>query len=560
MAEIGSAFISVLPSMRGFGSSVQSQATRELDPAGKKIGSRFGGAIGLAAKSGLAVGAFALGAFARASIGAASDAQQSIGATETVFGKFADTVIKSSEGAAQAYGLSANEYRENANLLGALFKNQGVALSELGSSTDEMIGKASDLAATFGGTTADAVGALGAAFKGEFDSLERYGISLKESTVSAELAARGQDGLTGAALAAAKQQAITDLIFRQSKDSLGAFGRESDTLAGQQQRLGAQFENIKATVGTALLPVLTQFFGYLNSTALPALTDLGNYLRENFGPAFDRVREIVSGFFNGSAGDAGAWANDIKSIVRDAVTIATELWDTFGRDIVRYATTYLKNVIQIVRGALNIVAGIFRTISALLSGDWRGAWEGIKQITRGAATLVEGLVRQLFNILQLIVSAGWKAIRGVFSAALDGLTTLVKNGTQASVDFFRSLPGRIVAAIGNLGALLYQKGRDLIQGFINGIKSIDVGGIIDSVVPGDGLPFIGKTLVPSISAPSITTPPVVSLSSTTSVLGELQKITAGIASLEQTTGAQGDSFGRVINGAASAGQRRRPAA
>ena len=472
MAEIGSAFVSIIPSMRGFGQQVQAQATSELDPAARKVGSGFGSKLGLAMKAGLAAGGIALAAFGKASLDAASDAQQSLGATETVFGKFADSVIATSDKAAQQYGLSANEYRENANLLGALFKNQGVALKDLGSSTDTMISKASDLAATFGGTTADAVGALGAAFKGEFDSLERYGISLKESTIQAELAKRGQDGLTGAALAAAKQQAITDLIFKQSKDSLGAFANESGTLAGQQQRLSAQFENFKATIGTALLPIVTQFFGYLNSTALPALSALGGYLSTNFGPAFERVREIVAGFFGGTSGDAGAWAANIKSIVRDVVTIATTLWQTFGADILRYATNAFKNVQQIIGGALNVIAGLFKTIAALMKGDWRGAWEGIKQITSGAKDVVVGILKQLFNILQTVVSVGWKAIKALFSTAWDGIKELVSSGIDKVVGFVKSLPGRISSAVSGAFDGLVTAFRSAINTIIDGWNSL----------------------------------------------------------------------------------------
>lgn len=484
MAEIASAFVSIVPSMRNFGRDLTSQVDSQVDSAGRRGGSKFGVAFGTALKGGLLAGGVALGAFAKSSVSAASDAQQSIGATETVFGKFADTVIRGSDKAAQAYGLSANEYRENANLLGALFKNQGVALRDLGGATDGMISKASDLAATFGGTTSDAVAALSAAFKGEFDSLEKYGISLKASTISAELAARGQDKLTGAALAAATQQATTDLIFRQSKDSLGAFAAESGTLAGQQQRLGAAFTNLQTTIGTALLPVATQFFGYLNTTALPALSSIGSYLSTNFGPAFEQVRTIVQGFFTGSSGDVSAFAANLKSIVADAVTIVTELWQRFGADIIRYATNALNNVKQVVGGALNVVAGIFKTVSALLKGDWGKAWDGIKQITSGAKDVLAGLVKQLFNVIQTVVSVGWKAIKGLFSTAWDGLKEVVSRGVDKVVEFMKKLPDRIVTAIGDMKDLLLDIGGDIIGGLKRGIEAgVDkVMGAVDAII------------------------------------------------------------------------------
>ena len=135
------------------------QASRELSSFGSRLRGALGGAAALVGFAGIAAGV-------KSVVTAASDAEQSIGATETVFGKFADNVIAKSDKAAKSYGLSANDYRTSANLIGSLFKNQGVAVDKLAGKTDDMIGVASDLAATFGGTTADAVDALGSSLQG----------------------------------------------------------------------------------------------------------------------------------------------------------------------------------------------------------------------------------------------------------------------------------------------------------------------------------------------------------------------------------------------------------
>src|SRR5690606_9198279 len=140
-----------------------------------------------------------------------------------------------------------------------------------------------------GGTTAEAVESLGSAFKGEFNPLEKYGITLNQSAINAELAARGQDKLAGSALSAAKNAATMDLIMRQSKDSMGTFADESNTLAGQQQRLGAQWTDMKATLGTKLLPVLTQFASYLNAKVLPAIGAMATEVKDFAGPIIDRL-------------------------------------------------------------------------------------------------------------------------------------------------------------------------------------------------------------------------------------------------------------------------------
>lgn len=237
--------------------------------------------VGKVVGAGLLVAGAAVIKFGIDSVQSASKAQQSLGATETVFGRFADKVVKESDRAADAVGLSANEYRESANLIGSLFKNQGVEMDKLAGKTDNMIRLGSDLSATFGGTTASAVEALGAAFKGEFDQLERYGVSLKQSDVNARLAAKGQDKLKGSALKLATQQAKTSLIMEQAGQTTGAFANEADTLAGAQQRLDAKIENVKARIGTALLPVLTKAVNLVAEKGVPALEDFAGWLEDN---------------------------------------------------------------------------------------------------------------------------------------------------------------------------------------------------------------------------------------------------------------------------------------
>lgn len=49
-----------------------------------------------------------------------------------------------------------------------------------------------------------------------------------------------------------------------------------------------------------------------------------------------------------------------------------------------------------------------------------------------------------------------------------------------AVSFFTSLPGRILGALANIGSLLFNVGRDLVQGFIDGVQSF-IGNLISAV-------------------------------------------------------------------------------
>lgn len=236
-------------------------------------------------------------------VSGSSDAQQSIGGSQAVFGKFADTVISKSNKAANAYGLSANQYRENANLIGALLKNQGVATDKLAGKTDKLVGLGADLAATYGGPTKDAVEALGSAYKGEFDPLEKYGISLKAAQVTAEATTLANKkygkSLTDLSIKqqnALKRQATTNLIMKQSGDAQGQFAKQTNTLAEQQQILAAKIQNLKDKLGRLFLPILTKAAGYVSDKVVPALDDMVSWLDKNQDKIKDTASAIAGKF------------------------------------------------------------------------------------------------------------------------------------------------------------------------------------------------------------------------------------------------------------------------
>src|SRR4051794_31268357 len=149
-------------------------AAQGFEEAESRVG-RFQGTLDRASVgAGVALGG--IGLLARGAFDAASAFQQSSGAIESVFGDTAAFISEHAASAAQDVGLSGNAYQELSSTMGAQLKNMGIAMGDLAPQTDALIGMGADLAATYGGTTADAVGALGSLLRGEADPIERYGI------------------------------------------------------------------------------------------------------------------------------------------------------------------------------------------------------------------------------------------------------------------------------------------------------------------------------------------------------------------------------------------------
>lgn len=205
---------------------------------------------------------------------AASDLEQSSGAIEQVFKGQAGSMAEAAK-ASVDLGLSTADYGNLAVVLGSQLKNLGFDQDRATEKTQTLIGIGADFAAMYGGTVSQAVESISSALKGQRDPIERYGITITEAMVQAEMSSKG----------ISKAQATINLIMSQGADAIGQWNRESDTFAVKQQKFQAQLENTKAKIGEALLPVMSkaaeaatlfaQAFSAIPAPVYTALTALG---------------------------------------------------------------------------------------------------------------------------------------------------------------------------------------------------------------------------------------------------------------------------------------------
>jgi hypothetical protein len=263
-----------------------------------KLGKQFDA---YAKKATRAVGLVAVAAASAAakigkdSVMAASDVAQQFGALEAVFGKNAKQLKDFSESMIE-YGLSTADAARYAALLGTQLKGLGMEESDAIERTKELQILAADLAATYGGTTADAVAALSSTFKGEYNPIERYGVAIRKSDITARLAEQGLKGLTGETLKAAEAQAAYELIIMKTTAAQGQSKREFNTLAAQLQRLRASYTNITASLGEALLPVVQEFAQYILTTVVPRVQQWVRLNRDELSKTLRDMVEIFKDF------------------------------------------------------------------------------------------------------------------------------------------------------------------------------------------------------------------------------------------------------------------------
>lgn len=515
---------------------------------------------------------------------AAGDLEQSMGAVDAVFKGSADQVHAFADDAATNLGLTGNEYRELATLMGTQLKNGGTSMDELAGKTDELMTAGADMASMFGGTTADAVGAISSALKGERDPIEAYGVSLKQASIDAKAAEMGFSKVGGALTDEAQQAATLALIMEQTADAHGNFGRETGTMAGQMQILTAQWGNFTAQIGMLLLPILTTLLTFLTGSVMPGLEQFANLIGPHISNAIAQVGPMLSGLGSGFSliGTAtslltpimgslmtafSSVAASVQMFLPTLMSFASAVIPTIIAgvqslipvimqvaavaipaiiDVVQMALPIIQNVITAVvpaivgavqtlipvilsaippimsivrtvvgilgpaiewllplvtgifgalvtqiKGAIQIIVGVLNTVAAVLRGDWAGAWEGIKGIVSGAITFVKGIIQQGMAWISSLTGQSVEQVKSTFTTGFSLIVSTVGTKIGDLIGKVKEIPGKIKSALSNLGSLLTQAGKDLIQGLINGIGSMGsalknkasnlAGGAIDSI-------------------------------------------------------------------------------
>ena len=244
----------------------------------------------------------------------------------------------------------------------------------------------------------------------------------------------------------------------------------------------------------ALAPLVMMIAGALG----PAIAEIGALFTANLGPA-------LTGIF---------------TLLQPLLGILLEI---FGAQVVNA----INLVVDVLGGVFDILGGLINFLVGVFTGDWDKAWDGLVQIADGFVSILSGVVRFLWRTVQNYFKNGgqqvltavrdwwngvvssftgfqsriiqgianwivslivrfirlrnevignvrglWSIAQSLFSLGLRTVSNAVRSGLGNVLTFFGNLPGQIGRTLGNLGSMLYNSGRDIVQGLINGIYAM----------------------------------------------------------------------------------------
>lgn len=545
--EVASAFVTLMPSFRGGAAAISREMSGSTEKAGKQSGKRFGTFFAassiapLRAFGAVAVGLFAvdrIAGFFSSAVQGASDLEEAGNKIREVFGAATGQIQTFAGQGATELGQSKLALLDAAATFGVFGKAAGLAGQENAKFSKELVRLSTDLASFYNTSPEDAIGAIGAALRGESEPIRQYGVLLDDATLRQRALKLGLVETTKDALTPQQRVLAAHAeIMKQTNVAQGDFARTSGGLANQQRILSAQWTDLKARIGRGLLPVLTQLAVFANEQLLPGLTRFGRFLSTELGPAIDQAAKFFQDLFSGAESGGSRLSGMVARFrdlgqtlvtqVRPAVgpvmeglrriavevapllraagqlivaaftrlaQVATWLADRIGPHLVPIVTAAWKVVSSIVATAVRGLTGIIKTLTALLRGDWRGAWRHAKQalsdaasgiasiakaifgdlipaLLRGVGAWISGAFSAAWRLAKEVVSDAASAIASAFRAGMDRLANTARSALTTVVGWFLRLPSWILGVLGDLGGLLVDAGRSLIDGLLRGLRS-----------------------------------------------------------------------------------------
>lgn len=335
--------------------------------------------------------------FAVQAIAGARDLERNLLGLNTVFEEVTPQMRQFTR-EAENVGLSLNEASKSSVFIGSVLKQSGFSIEETADLTERLVRLGTDLSLTYGYDVQEALLGMTALFRGEYDPIEKFGVAMKQSEINSELAARGLNHLEGAARRFAEQQIRVELLFQRSADAQGAFERGAGTLAVEQLRLQATFNNLRDTVAMGLLPImgeLTQSFREgleiaepeiikafdalepvlvnLNTTLVPVLIDFGIQVVQIFTQIIDLVGKILDPTTRVGESVAALFIQ-IESLFTTITGNQVTMEEVFGAiaEVIRFVADTIQSVIYMVENLIISFQVAGEQIALILAGDWAG--------------------------------------------------------------------------------------------------------------------------------------------------------------------------------------------
>jgi hypothetical protein len=344
--------------------------------------------------------------FSKDIVMAASDMNETMSKTAVIFGDGFDKVNKFAEQSANTMGMSKKAALDASSTFALFGKSAGLAGEDLGGFSGDLVKLSADFASFYNTSPEDAIGAIGAALRGESEPIRKYNILINEASLKQEALRMGLiKTTTGALDPQTRVLAAHALILKQSKDAQGDFARTADGAANTMRILSANMEDAKAKLGAGLLPAFQALLAILKPI-ISGLAAFGSFLADN--------KESVTAFIVTVTALSAAWGVYTLVVKRAAIQQA------------------ILNGIQAINPMVAIVVAVGLLVAAMVklynsNENFRKAVIATAKVALNAFAAIIPMVGQVFEAIMKISTGPLKLLLTALSH-LPGVGKYAKAG------------------------------------------------------------------------------------------------------------------------------------
>lgn len=197
--------------------------------------------------------------------------------------------------------------------------------------------------------------------------------------------------------------------------------------------------------------------------AIAALIAAGVLLYQNW----DLVKEKAGQLNDWVKEKFGSLPEPLQQAGRDIAEVFMFIWNT-GKEAFQLLSELFSGTFssfaEIAGGAMSLIWNNIKTAFGLIVSTVSAALQIVATLFSGGFALIKNTVSTVLAVIKAVISGDFKAIPGI-----------IGNGLKTAAGIVTNMMGNILNIIKEYGKKLYSIGKDFIQGFVNGIKSVGSG-------------------------------------------------------------------------------------
>ena len=467
MADLGKAYVQIVPSAEGISGSISKILNNESGDAGKNAGNSLGSNLVSNLKK--VVAAAGIGTIIKDALNAGGDLQQSFGGVDTIYGDAAEAVKNYANEAAKA-GISANTYAEQAVSFGASLKqaftdSKGVTdYASAADAANQAIMDMADNSAKMGTDIESIQNAYQGFAKQNYTMLDNLKLGYGGTKSEMERLLKDAEKISGVKYDINNLNDVYSAIHEVQKE-LGITDVAADeavsTFTGSFNAMKAAAENLMAnlTLGEDITPALetlkTTVSNFLLTNLIPMLQNIILSLPTVLGGEnglFSIALQLIQQFSEGIV-------TALPDVLNTIITMITEILNQIVANLPQFIMQGMQLVVSIITGILQalpqILTSIVQLLANLISTIIEHLPEFLQQGVEIIGSLISGIVESTGDILTTVgdlikqvwdsfVNTDWIELG---KNILEGIGEGIKNAVGAVVDAAKNACSKVVDGV-----------------------------------------------------------------------------------------------------------------